>query len=223
MYLCSDPRSWSGSRRRVPFVFWQRGATLWAGMVACLLLASSSGAVGMAYTLIAPVPFTIGSTSGTLNPVLPTTMAGTIDLSLGSTDFSANDGFIFSISVTAGSVDELGATVLSTNFMTNPLGVGTYTGAGNPAASVVFDNTAFTNTSTWNFTGNQVDAGETSVNLFVTIGPAGDLEIGDMVSFRVSAGLDTTVFGLVIPEPATAALMGCGLAALTFAGRRRRA
>ena len=66
----------------------------------------------------------------------------------------------------------------------------------------------------------------TSRRLFLTqealLGGPGEIDLGQSVAFMLSAGLNFDVFGIVVPEPGTAALLALGLAGLGLTSRSRR-
>ena len=64
-----------------------------------------------------------------------------------------------------------------------------------------------------------LNATETTVRLFTTHFPQGDIANGQSVAFMISSGTGFTVQG-VIPEPSTILLLGVGLAALALQRRR---
>ncbi len=201
------------------------------------------------YTLADPIsidaswtgnPASNGLVLGTVNPVaLP--LSDSIDLGVGSFDFTTIDLDVFVVDVTlsagSASVDEIGMYALAFlpgPVLAPPVGAGTLTGPGqeplgrtpNPpgdplgAPPVSFSAVAFR--GLFNFGDDLLEAGETSVALFITYDP-GTVVLDGGANFMISAGTDFTVQGTAVPEPSTALLVAFGLLGLAARSWRRQA
>jgi hypothetical protein len=196
--------------------------------VGLLGIAGQAGATTF-WTLQASVPIAMGGVSGSIDPV------GSFAGALGLTDVGGNlvpdeggavqgtDVFVVDITLSGGSasIDEVGITLGTALFFLNPVEAGAYADAGTAPGSVLADD-QINFQGLFDFSGDTIDAGETSVRLFVTYSPEGDVLGGETVNFMISSGTDFTVQGLVIPEPATLALVATGLALVGVARSRRR-
>lgn len=143
----------------------------------------------------------------TLEEVVSGTPAGGVvqDGSVGAGDTT----LVFTLSITDGSLDNL--TIFTDPGSDIASGAGTVPGAGVDVTLGEIDpvNYEF---------GSGVAAGETSDRFFVSY-PS--LPLGTELSFELALGLGVLSTAEVVPEPASAALLGLGLAGLA-AGRSRR-
>ncbi len=207
-----------------------------AALLLCVGAAGTASA--LAFTLASPVLINGTNNSlgvdGELRPVLD--LSGSLLLSdVGgnavaneggaSTSASGQDIFVVDLILNAGSssVDALGMTVGTPLFFINPNSAGAFddTGSGRIGPTSVFADDLVLLSGLFTF-GAPLAATQTSVRLFVTYTPEGDMAFGQTVSFMVSSGTDFTVQGLIAPEPGTGALLVMGLLALGAYERRAR-
>jgi len=192
------------------------------------LVASSSPAWGASFTLSSAVALSQDGVSGSINPV--SSDSGAFLLTNGTVSFATQDVFIVDITLNAvsASVDALGITVGTTLFFLNPAGAGAFddTGSGDIGPTAVLADSIINFQGLFTF-GTPLAAGQTSVRLFVTHSPQGDIAGGETVNFMVSSGTDFTVQGTVtqLPEPGTLVLLLAGgvfaLAPAALRARRR--
>lgn len=174
----------------------------------------------------ASTPGNVNGVVGTVLPVgLPSSLSDPVDLSAGSVAFASHDIIVFAISLSAGSasIDSLGVGALANPMFPNPMGAGSFNnspGTGLVAPGSVSVGSFTTLTGHYDFSGDNLDAGETSVNLFVTYAPVDSaLSLGNTVNFSISSGTNFTVQSTLVPEPSTFLLVATGLTLL--AARRR--
>lgn len=193
--------------------------------------ASATSVPNGVFTLDAQVPFSIIGASGTIDPYDPGAEGSLenqylntlcLDGACGNpNDFSTQDWMVFRVTVTSGSLDEVGVGSL----FQPANGVAYFTSLGGTAPTAG-DATTNPNTPDWSF------ASLTGASApLIAIFDAGDLpSLGGgpfgpgATNFVVRLGGSTNqVTGYVttpIPESSTGLLVGCGL--LTFAAARRR-
>ncbi len=144
--------------------------------------------------------------------------------------FAGQDVFTFDITLSGLSADVnyIEVAVITSGFFGLDLqGAGYFSGdAGQAPTTVIFDFIEFEGDFDFSppATGT-LNAGETTVRLFVTYGPGSTMQIGDLVNIFFSPGSgagDFMVQGTIIPEPSTLLLVGGGLAALGIRASRRR-
>lgn len=219
-------------------------------MVLALLLVGGSASAIPAYTLDASVPFSGGNLPnliGSVDPVATNSVVHADAICLDAVggvcniDIFTQDWLLFQISVTAGSLDELGVSLPTLAGLT--LGYFSGTGVAPDANCGVACGSNIDVATDPVFKWETSGLTTTSAVLFVAypdsslphlpfldppgipLGPLGQTkfmvsETGDPGNEPVE-GISTTSIS-VIPEPSTAALLALGLAGLTFAGRRPR-
>jgi hypothetical protein len=204
--------------------------TLAAALVAGLsTLMLAPAAWALPYTLLAPVPIDGSNNGGTgvvgvIRPV--TDFTGAILLSDGivNAGFLGQDVLAVDFVLDAGSapVDAFSLTVGTSLFFQNPVGAGAFddVGSGDIAPTAVLADSTIAFQGLFTFA-VPLQAGETSVRLFLTYDPEGQIIGLETVSFMVSSGTDFTVQGIV-PEPQTLLLVAGGLAVLAAHSRGRR-
>lgn len=184
-------------------------------------------AVAAPFTLAAPVSIVGGESGnpgvvGTLQPVaLGASLSDPLGLTDGDVSFVTNDVLVVRLSLAAVSlsVDSLGIGAASTPLFGNPVGAGAYADAGQAPSGVTAS--PLNLIGLFDFTGDLLSAGESTVRLFVTYGPAGSaLSAGLTANFMISSGTDFTMQGTLIPEPASLLLFAAGLLVVSL---RRRA
>ncbi|MEE3327975.1 MAG: PEP-CTERM sorting domain-containing protein [Myxococcota bacterium] len=175
-------------------------------------------------------PGNVNGVLGTLLPVgLPSSLSDPVGITAGSTSLATHDVIVFALSLSAGSasVDALGAGAFASPMLPNPMGAGAFNndpGTGLVAPGSVAVGSFTTLRGDYNFSGDTIDAGETTVNLFVTYSPLDSaLALGNTVNFTISSGTNFTVQSTLIPEPGTFVLVATGLGLLAARRRRQRA
>lgn len=204
-------------------------STLLASLVA-LALPLSASAIPIpapALTLNAPVAFSITGASGTINPylVVPDYATDAICLDGSCTvpnDFSNQDWILFTVSVTSGTLDEVGIGAL----FVNAIGLG-YLANASGTAPTSGDSTTAPSTPSWLFS----SLSGTSAPLFAAYadgslpsagGPFGVGATNFMVRLGGTAQSYMGVVTTLVPEPATALLLGSALVMLGVARRSQR-
>jgi hypothetical protein len=201
-----------------------------------LLLALSFGLVHSAqaayFTLSEAVaidlstPGNVNGVLGTLLPVgLPSSLSDPVGVTAGSSSLASHDVIVFALSLSAGSasVDAIGAGAFATPMLPNPMGAGAFNndaGTGLIAPGSVAVGSFTTLRGDYDFSSDTLDAGEQTVNLFVTYSPLDSaLALGNTVNFSISSGTNFTVQSTLVPEPGTFVLVASGLVLL--AARKR--
>jgi hypothetical protein len=187
------------------------------------LLLTVQGAAATPFTLAAPVVINDSGVVGTINPVASFT--GSLGLTSGATDPVANDVFIVDLTLAGGSALIGAVTITTVTAFFEPIGAGAFDDAGTAPTAVSYvplDFAFLGGYGVFDFTGDTIDAGETTVRLFVT-STLGLLADNDPVAFMISSGADFSVFGSVvaIPEPSAVTLLASGLLILGVESRRR--
>lgn len=217
----------------------RRRRTSWIAALALLLpltLGVGHSAKAAYFTIAGPVvidastPGNVNGVLGTLLPVgLPSSLSDPVDLSAGSVSFATHDVIVFALSLGVGSasVDYLGVGALATPILPNPMGVGTFNndpGTGLIAPGSVAVGPFTTLRGDYDFSGDNLEAGETTVNLFVTYSPLNSaLALENTVNFTISSGTNFTAQSTLVPEPGTFVLVTTGLGILAARRRRERA
>jgi hypothetical protein len=187
-----------------------------------LFVGAASSASALSFTLSPdPISFTVGSASGSIALVggsqgqgLP---SGAIQLS--GTTGASDDVLIFAVTVTAGTLDEVGVGVFPPATLSS--GSGWIAGSG---VDVLIGPTNTSATRSFNFAGGGLSVGQTSDAFFVSYASLGS---GSSVNFSVKSGASaltvSATSGLAsVPEPGLAALLLGGLAVLAGGARRLR-
>jgi len=197
---------------------------LGSGVLLSALLVSSQ-AQATAFTVAAAVNFSgPNGAIGTVNPV--NDVSGAFGITSGSVAFGSLDVFVVDITLSALSnpVDAVGIAVGSPLFFVNPIGAGSFADGGSlvEPTAVVADR-VIQLAALFTF-GTNVQPGETTVRLFTTHSPAGDIAAGQAVNFMISSGTDFTAQGttkeVTVPEAGALALLAVvGLGGLAV--RRR--
>ena len=213
------------------------------GLLLASVAATSASAVEIGYTLNDPpgsAPFSAGSLTGTIDP-----FTGSLDPSDticldGSCDLPNQDWLVFTLTVTAGSLNDAGVSAL----FAGSLGLG-YFKQGGPAQNgaggtdtYTGDATSVPNVPVFTFEGNGGGIGltGTSLPLFVAYangslptppGMFGEGATQFMITEYGGAGIDSPIENVtqpidIIPEPSTALLLSVGLAFLGGMARHRR-
>jgi hypothetical protein len=201
------------------------------GLALACSMAGSASAVEIAFTLDDPpgsVPFAAGGATGFVNP-----FTGILDadftICLGVCDIANEDWIVFTLSVTAGAVFDMGVASLGAGSASS---IGYFTGVGGTPTALSL---AVPTVPVFTFSGLT----GTSVVLFVAYAdgtlpadpnPPFDLPVGTtnfMITEDGGAGIQTVSAIItqqtgVIPEPSTALLLGSGLLLLGARARKRR-
>lgn len=171
-------------------------------------------------------PGNVNGVLGTLLPVgLPSSLSDPVGITAGSSSLASHDVIVFALSLSAGSasVDAIGAGAFATPMLPNPMGAGAFNndaGTGLVAPGSVAVGSFTTLRGDYDFSSDTIDAGEQTVNLFVTYSPLDSaLALGNTVNFSISSGTNFTVQSTLVPEPGTFVLVASGLALL--AARKR--
>ena len=171
-------------------------------------------------------PGNVNGVLGTLLPVgLPSSLSDPVGITAGSSSLASHDVIVFALSLSAGSasVDAIGAGAFATPMLPNPMGAGAFNndaGTGLVAPGSVAVGSFTTLRGDYDFSSDTLDAGEQTVNLFVTYSPLDSaLALGNTVNFSISSGTNFTVQSTLVPEPGTFVLVASGLALL--AARKR--
>ncbi len=207
------------SRRSAEFGF------RWAALILTVIGLAGNATAGF-FTIDGPFVIDVTNNGlgviGTLNPVM--NFSGSLGLTDGNVDFTTVDALVVDLTLGDDSALMGGIGIAASNSLV-PLGAGAFDDAGQAPSAVAaepFDPILFTGSGMGLFTFNPgtVDAGETTVRLFVTYSP-GVLMNGGTANFMISSGTNFTVQPQIVPEPTTLALLlVTGLTAL--AARRFR-
>ena len=217
----------------------RRQKRTWIAVISLIIPLSLSvghSAQAAYFTIASPVvidgstPGNVNGVLGTLLPVgLPSSLSDPVGLSAGSVSLASHDVIVFALSLSVGSasVDAIGAGAFANPMIPNPMGAGAFNndpGTGLVAPGSVSVGSFTTLRGDYSFSGDTIDAGETTVNLFVTYSPLDSaLALGNTVNFSISSGTNFTVQSTLIPEPGTFVLVATGLGLLAVRRRRPRA
>ena len=201
------------------------------------LLAWSSTAHALAYTLASSIAFTNGTASGTLNPV--TDVSGTSICLAGSCSTSvAQDWLIFTVTMDAGStaLDQIGVSVADSTNVQILVGGGHYSDpAETPTGGAITPASPFPSSAQFDYIGSvalNLQAGETTDRLFATYNLGTLPGTGISPIFAPGTALfmlrkvGSTSFSVnspivLVPEPGTLLLLGGGVLGLALVRRRR--
>ncbi len=205
------------------------------------VLAGSAGALEIGFTVDAPIAFTAGGTSGTVDPYVGGPLNGLapgIDCLVGACDVTTQDWMVFTVSVTSGSLNDLGVGAL---FIPG-VAMGYFLDGGPIQDGTGLTDTytgslAAPNTPTFTFLANGGGAGLTGTSLVLFVAYADgalptDFPVADagttqfMLTEFGAAGIDgpqgtVTTEVDIVPEPSTALLLFGGLLILGARSSRR--
>lgn len=222
----------------------RRGTGVALGTFLASVLATSAFAAEIAYTLDdppGPAGFTAGGLTGTIDPFSGLLNAGDTLCLDGTCDLENQDWLVFTLTVTAGSLDDAGVGAL----FASSLGIG-YFLQGGPAQdgtggtdTYSGDSTSVPTVPVFTFVGNGGGVGltGTSLPLFVTYAngalPTPSIGFGEgatqfMITEFGGVGIDSPLENVtqlieIVPEPSTALLLSGGLLLLGATARRSRA
>jgi len=153
---------------------------------------------------------------GKINSVFD--ISGTVGLTSGITNFAISDVLILEMTLDPGSASVGGLHFGdSAPLFGDPIGAGAFKDFGDQAPSSLkhlpFD-FLIGGVGKFTFLPNQLDAGETTVRLFVNYTRGSIVNLGDAVNFMISSGANFFVQPIIIPEPATGGLLLLGLGSL---------